>query len=307
MFRPWRRGREAKPAFVAPDVPATFEDPALEARFRELGHVVVDLMGPEELAEIAAAHERHHPAPTSTWSSDFYDPSPEVKADVAAVIARTFQPGIDRILVDHRPILSNFVVNWPGPDGGLPIHHHTSVVDDRHHRSVVIWAAINDATEENGTLHVVERSHLVPRGPWGEGRPHWFESRRGALMEHHLTSVTLTAGQALVFDNSLLHCSLPNAATQPRRSAVAIVAPNRAPLRYYRWREGEGTAAYELDPTFFIDTPSPWGVWADPEGLTYLGSLPDDDTLATEEEIEGLLGPGTCSHLVSPDAYTSHP
>ena len=269
--------------------------------------MVVDLLDADELRRLAAAHERHHPAPSTTWDSDFFDPSPEVKADVAKVIAETVQQGIDRHLVDHRPILSNFVVNWPGPDGGLPIHHHTSVVDDRRFRSVVAWCAVNDADEANGTLHVVERSHLVPRGPWGEGRPHWFESRRDLMVEQHLTAVEVRAGQALLFDNSLLHCSFPNAGEQPRRSAVAIVVPNAAPLRYYRWLPSGQTEAYELDPQFFIGNASPWGEWADPSGLPFLGTEPDTDTVATEAEIDALLRPGTCSHEVSSVAYTSHP
>jgi hypothetical protein len=287
-------------------VPPTFCEPALEARFREVGYVVVDLLTPQTTADLGRVCEKHHDAPTTTWNSDFFSDSPAVKAEVSEAIEGAFVPPLDQLLCGHKPLLTNFVVNWPGPDGGLPLHHHSSVIDERYHRSVVVWCALGDAVEDNGTLHVVERSHRVPLGPWSEGRPDWFADRSDDLLDRHLTSVSVQAGQALIFDNALLHCSFPNVTEAPRRTAVAVVTPNGVPLRYYQWDQGS-THAYALDADFFVGAASQGLQWADPDGLEHLGAEPGEGTIRPDEEIDRLLQPGDCSHLPSAVAGTSHP
>ena len=292
---------------VSPAVPPTFRDPALEARFRELGWVLVDLISDDDVAELLATCRRHHPSPVTTWDSDFFSSSPQVKAEVRQAITTAFRAGIERVLTDHQAIMTNFVVNWPGPDGGLPLHHHSSLVDERHHRSVVIWCAVDDAVEDNGTLHVVERSHRVPLGPWSEGRPDWFADRREELVDRHLTGVTVRAGQALIFDNALLHCSFPNQTVAPRRTAVAVATPRSAPIRYYQWVPDGRTRAYALDPEFFLGTVSAGLAWAEPEGLELVGEEPAQGTVLAPEEIDALLRSGTCRHQQTAIAGTSHP
>lgn len=287
-------------------MPPTFVDRELERRFRQAGFVVIDAIDQPTVESLLRTCERYHPARTTTWDSDFFSSSREVKLGVAAAISGALAPTVRDLLVDHAPRITNFVVNWPGPDGGLPLHQHSSLVDERHHRSVVIWCALNDAVEANGTLHVVERSHLVPRGPWGEGRPDWFAERREDLLAEHLTAVPVEAGQAIVFDNALLHCSFPNETAEPRRTAVAVVTPHEVPLRYYRW-EDQTTTAYHLDPTFFADHVSSGLAWADPDGLERVGEESDHDTLPSDQEIDALLGPGSCRHRPSELAGTSHP
>ena len=218
---------------MSPAVPPTFRDPALEARFRELGWVLVDLISDDDVAELLATCRRHHPSPVTTWDSDFFSSSPQVKAEVRQAITTAFRAGIERVLTDHQAIMTNFVVNWPGPDGGLPLHHHSSLVDERHHRSVVIWCAVDDAVEDNGTLHVVERSHRVPLGPWSEGRPDWFADRREELVDRHLTGVSVRAGQALIFDNALPRTAAPTSEPSP----TSTRSTHRA-VRSHAAREG---------------------------------------------------------------------
>jgi len=305
----WRRrqGARSTVAPAQPSVPATFRHHGTEAHFRELGWAVVDLLDADGVEALRATCEGHHQHPVTTWDSDFFSPNAEVKADVRQAITRAFGPAIGRLLTGHRAIMTNFVVNWPGPDGGLPLHHHSSLVDERRHRSVVIWCAIDDAVEENGTLHVVERSHRVPQGPWSEGRPDWFADRRDDLLDRYLTTVSVKAGQALIFDNGLLHCSFPNETAAPRRTAVAVVTPTDAPLRYYRWTAEGQTEAFALDPDFFLTNVSAGLTWAQPEGLELVGVESGVGTIPTAAAIDDLLQPGTCRHAQTAIAGTSHP
>jgi len=281
------------------DVP-TFVDPADERAFRADGYVVVDLLGADVAADLLATCRHHHPvAPTGArWESDFYTDDRACKVEVDEAIREAIRPPLGDLLADHRTLMHNFVVNWPGAGGGLSLHHHSSLVDERHFRSVVVWCALNEATEANGTLHVVPGSHLVPRGPKGERSPEWFGPLEDALLDRHLVSVPLRPGQAILFDNALLHCSFANVSDEPRMTAVSTVAPNAASVRYYEWVGDGRLEYYALDPSFFFDSVAGELEWAKPEGLPLLGTDHVDMTPPSMREVEAVIGrgPGTCRH-----------
>lgn len=282
----------------AAGLPPTLMDPDAQRQFDELGFAVVDFLAPETAAHLAAVCRGIHPAATTTWECDFYDEDPQVKETVGREIQAAFAEPMRRHFVDHRTFLHNFVVNWPGDDGGIELHEHSSTVDERLFRSAVVWCALNDATEANGTLHVVPASHRLQRVPKAERGPQWFEGYVDELLARHLDSVALTAGQALVFDNALLHCSFSNVGTEPRLTAVATVAPTTAELRYYSW-VGDGTIeAYELVPEFFTNNVSANHEWALPEGLRPVEVVPADTSIPTANDLASVLPEGHCAHRI---------
>jgi ectoine hydroxylase-related dioxygenase (phytanoyl-CoA dioxygenase family) len=88
-------------------------------------------------------------------------------------------------------------------------------------------------------------------------------SLEAAWMQHEdvirerLESVPLRAGEAIVFDNALVHCSYPNHSDAPRLAAAVGMVPTGAPLVYWR-RSADGRAERrEVDREFFLTrTPS---------------------------------------------------
>jgi hypothetical protein len=275
--------------------PPTLADPTLDDQFRDLGYVVVDLIDEHSVSSLREVCDRFHPEPQSTWECDFYTTDRTCKETVAAAMAQAFEPAIQDLFVGHEPYCYNFVINWPGPDGGLVLHEHSSTVDERFDRSAVIWCAVTETTEENGTLHVVPRSHQFQIGPKAERGPGWFHGHEPRLLRDHLTSVPLRAGQALIFDNALLHCSFANHTDAPRIAAVATIARRDAQLRYHEWSDEGQIDVYQLSPAFFMETVAADFEFAPPTGLPPLEQFPGDATQATLVEIASLP-PGTCSH-----------
>lgn len=302
------RGRATVPA-PAPEPPVlapvvadspTFVDPVAEASFRELGFAVIDLLTPQQAADLLAVCTRLHPARggDKAWECDFYSDDPECKDTAGRAIHAAMAPGIAAQLVDHETFLHNFVMNWPGPDGGLRLHQHSAVVDETRHRSQVVWCALNPSTEANGTLHVVPRSHRVQLTHKAEQGPAWFDAIEEDLLEHHLHSVPLDPGQALVFDNALLHCSFANRSDEPRITAVATAAPRSADLRYHLWRGDGRLDVYRLEPSFFIDAVAGNGEWAEPEGLELIGSEVASVPWVTSEDVAAFFpsSDSSCAH-----------
>ena len=276
--------------------PPTLCDPTDDAALRRDGYVVVDLISPEVVAELLDLCRSLHPEPASAWESDFYSPSAEVKRTVHERLAAGFAPAVERVFVGHHTVLHNFIMNWPGSDGGLVLHQHSSVVDERRFRSVLIWCALTDATEENGTLHVVPGSHLVQVGPRPERSQSWCHAHERQLLADHLVSVPVRAGQALIFDNQLLHCSFPNATDEPRVSAAAIVIPDAAEPLFFEAVGSSAVQVHRLDPAFFLTHEAGDLEWARPEGLELIEERAWSPVVIEASEIASMFGPGTCRH-----------
>ncbi|MFZ4432505.1 MAG: phytanoyl-CoA dioxygenase family protein [Microthrixaceae bacterium] len=277
-------------------LPSTLLDPEAERRLVQDGYVVVDLLEPAQIVELRSLCEQLHSVPRSTWESDFYSPYPADKRAAHEGIGSVFAEPVRRHFAAHRSVLHNFVVNWPGSDGGLVLHQHSTVVDPARFRSVILWCALNDADEDNGTLHVVPRSHLVQRGPRPERSASWHEPHTAELLADHLVSVPVRAGQALVFDNQLLHCSFPNSTSEPRLTAGAVVLPMAAEARFYELADDGRVDVHLLDPEFFLEQVAGDLEWARPTGLEKLTSEDWVPTVVTSEELPALVGPGTCPH-----------
>ncbi|WCO65884.1 phytanoyl-CoA dioxygenase family protein [Iamia majanohamensis] len=289
-----RVGRAPRPA-LAPG-PPTLRRAAADAALRREGYVVVDLVDAGTVERLRDLCVAVHAEPRSGWASDFYTGDPETKRAVHEAIGRELRGAVDRDFVAHASLLHNFVVNWPGPDGGLVLHQHSSVVDERRYRSVVVWCALTPSTEANGTLHVVPRSHLLQRGPRPEQAGSWAEDHEERLLRDHLVSVELEPGQAIVFDNQLLHCSFANTTTSPRLTAVAIVLPTAAEPCYYE-AAGPRVRVHRLDPEFFLETQPGQLEWARPEGLELLHEEPWSPLEVGVEDVRSTLPRGTCSHV----------
>ena len=109
-------------------------------------------------------------------------------------------------------------------------------------------------------------------------------------------SVPVDPGQAIVFDNQLLHCSFENSTDQPRVSAAAIVIPDAAEFRYYAPSDESRVRIYRADPEFFIDNQAGDFEWAEPEGLEFVAELPWTPTTIEADDLTSVLRDGTCSH-----------
>jgi len=137
-------------------------------------------------------------------------------------------------------VLCSLVAKPPGTASGeVPLHQDWSFVDDRAWRSVNVWCPLDDVDDANGCLRVVPGSHAAARQPRAAGSGFFFAEIEPVLRQH-LRSVPMRAGQAVVFDHCLFHCSPPNGSDELRVAATAALLPQGAPMRYYHGTDSDG-------------------------------------------------------------------
>lgn len=211
----------------------------------------------EAMESVRSIAERLGPAPDDpqvsiNWS--FHSRSDSYKRSVKQELQFAADLVVDRLLDDHVVYLTTFITKWPGGDGGFAPHQDPSLVDEREFRGVTVWIPLEDTDENNGALHVVPGSHRlssqlrpsdVDRAP--------FVGLDQVVVERLGRVVPTVAGEALIFDNRVLHYSLPNWTDRPRIVLSFGVRPREASCILLRDLPDGRSGVWHIDDDFYID------------------------------------------------------
>ena len=142
-----------------------------------------------------------------------------------------------------KHVQSMLFIKAPGK-AGQAWHQDESHIPTRDRSLTAVWLALDDATVDNGCLWVVPGSHrrgmLYPTRDRPDARfdgtpeAHGFPHRADEAVP-----VELPTGAALIFDGYLLHRSLPNRSTHPRRALVNHYMSAESLLPWFPPRDGE--------------------------------------------------------------------
>jgi hypothetical protein len=179
-------------------------------------------------------------APGPTWCIGVNDASTAERDRYEARIAAWWDQVLEQRFVDHRLLFTSFLTKHPGDDSTLPMHQDPSVVDERRHRSVTLWVALDDMGPalRNGELHVIPGSHAVGQ----EWRGTFTTATYLPDVERvwsSARSVAVRAGDGVVLDSRVVHGSPPNLATSSRIAMAGVVAPRGVPLQHVLAADGD--------------------------------------------------------------------
>lgn len=245
------------PPSAEPSARPTLRDPGLQAAFERDGYVVAQVLDPAHLAgllEAYAALEHHH----EDWlpfaqgfHTTLYDARQDYRAQVAEAFDCWVAPGLDKVLADHRVQFANFQVKLPGAEH-LPEHVDWTFVDETRVRSVTVWTATHDMDEANGGLGVAPESHRLV--DFDRAVNQRFYDRHAAAVASiaERRPVVLRAGEAVIFDNRLLHYSTPNTTDRPRLAASCVASPAEEPVYHYWFDEDERAHRIRVTPEFWL-------------------------------------------------------
>jgi len=211
-----------------------FNDENLQAPFMRKGFVQVPMLSAEEVAFIKSRIADLRPAdkfaPTGRdgfeykYHCSFLDKSIEYKREAFALMESVFLPHIQKYLNGYQIISCNFYVKPPGT-GEFVIHQNWPMIPDLNDTTVTIWCPLGDVVASNGALQFVQGSHKILPHVEGPMCPGFFDSFRKELIQNHLTPNEMKAGEAMIFDDGLIHWSANNDSDTARIAIQIALAP----------------------------------------------------------------------------------
>ncbi len=237
--------------------PALFKDKALQRTFEKDGYVKMQLLSQSEVKQLKDYYHslNHDHIGSYGFHISLENKSQEYVNGVFNKLFSTFVPKLDLLLDHYKTFTASYVIKEAGLQNIVPPHQDWSFVDEREFCSATVWVPLMDVNKNNGALGVIPGSHRLLNYPRSSPSP----QARSILSDHAFTLfpfveiVDMKAGEALIFDNRLVHASPPNTSGISRIAAGIGITQKAAQLLHYYQVPGaeERIEVYAVDKTFF--------------------------------------------------------
>ncbi|MCB0510839.1 MAG: phytanoyl-CoA dioxygenase family protein [Chitinophagales bacterium] len=277
-----------------------------EKEFVKNGYVRIPFISEKEVAELKDLFFSTLPESGGQISSEetgvkdshfisydftFIDKNPEYKRKVFKIISEYFQPHMERVLADFRPIIANYI-RKKSETGEVPLHENWAFADEKKCTTVSIWCPLVDSTVENGTLQVVPGSQKRfgqfrgPMVPWE------LDGIKKEIIEKHLVPLETKAGDCVILDDSIVHYSAVNRTEGLRLAIQLICVPKEFPSIHYHLdmqNNSKEIQVLEVQDDFYME----FNPWKKPEGVKVIKKIPFENKTITEQEfVSRLKAPG---------------
>lgn len=153
---------------------------------------------------------------------------------------------------------------------------------------MTIWCPLVDVIESNGAIQVVKGSHKILPHIEAPNSPAYFINFQEALIEKYLKPFPMKAGEAIIFDDGLIHWSRQNDSDQSRIAIQILCIPSDAtPTSFFKENEQRFELIY-ADSEFFLNS-NFMDLYSRQPHWKSIGYLKNQNRMITEEEFANLL------------------
>lgn len=223
-----------------------FRDQRLQTDFDRDGYVVCRLLDDNQLAAArqaldASARGRQFERNDfeNCYFNSMFEREPGFQGRLRSSMTELFAPRLDAILSDFR-VFETSLLFKPENSDELRLHQHVPLTQEPFATNIFSWCPLVDCDEESGTLMLVPGSHHLLRFLRTLETEEFFLDYRDELTRRCAIPVNVKAGEALFFENSLLHGSYPNLGNAHRPVILSIlIQPDGIHVVYKSDRNGE--------------------------------------------------------------------
>ncbi|PBQ30958.1 hypothetical protein CNR22_03965 [Sphingobacteriaceae bacterium] len=230
--------------------------------FNRIGFVRKPLLTTEQAKALAALYTTYFPKGTDAFFSSTYLNDIALKDTISRELCEVLLPAISPHIKNYKVLGAQFLVKNPGDGGRMPYHQDWTIVDETSDRSITAWISLDDITGHNGAIKAIPGSQQFSRALRAPGN---FDALAEIqeLLDDYAHTLIMRAGEAFIFDHSLMHGSGKNTSTAPRIAVALGLTHKDAPLIFHHQKDENTFDAYAVPDNFFITFPNKGGPPAD--------------------------------------------
>ncbi|MEM9022594.1 MAG: phytanoyl-CoA dioxygenase family protein [Bacteroidota bacterium] len=247
------------------------------------GFAVMPYLEAEALEQLQALFNAVVPQPVSRFYASTHSPDLAFRQRVNDAIAPILAPAHQQHLHRGQALGAALIAKPPGPAGILPLHQDWNIVNEGQARSFNIWIPLVDVDDHNGAVAVLPGSHRLfsnHRGPDIPSALAGYEAR----LQPRMHTVSMRAGEALIYDHALWHRSAANESERLRPAVVLGLIPDGTALQFC-FGAGEHIETYAGYPEYFFRQ----NLGEKPHDRPRLAELPMPDYPLSESEFLRLF------------------
>jgi len=241
--------------FDFPKMKVVFKDATLQEKFEREGYVIVDFYNQKEIQEATDLYYQIHPKDEKGFYPATYSFDKKFRDEMDKGLKKIGSRSINDYLTDIKVVCASYIVKTPGPDSGMSIHQDMSLVDESKYTGINIWVPLVDLSVKNGTLFILPGSHRIFPTYRGSSIREFFSDVMDDLLDY-LHPVYVKAGQAVIFDQSIIHYSPPNFSDEIRIVTNTYFCHKDTEFRTYFWdntTEEKFVEGFVQDDSFMLD------------------------------------------------------
>jgi len=244
----------------APAKQTIIKDPELRGCIETEGFAVRQIIDASQLESLIGLYNDLHNITTDDGGMFYSVYSQDIgyRKRIHVEIGRILKPTFEEHFHDYRTMLNSFVVKAPGANSEFYLHQDTTGLDEWHFSPLSIWIPLDDVNEHNGCLGIVPRSHRFFSPYRSISFPAPFD-QISSDVKRFIIPVEMKKGEALIFDNRLVHNSSQNLSGTTRTAVVCGLFPKDAKLITCHKPEyslGGKVELIEHDDSFLLEHPN---------------------------------------------------
>jgi len=270
-----------------------FRNPKLQQEFHENGFVIVPFISSEQIQSLFEVYQSCYPDGVEGFFTTTFANNVEHRENVNRSIREICLEQIEELFENYKILFSSFIVKAPGENSRLIMHQDMTLVDEKIYSGINIWCPMVDLTETNGAIEVLPKSHRFYETYRGSSIPDIYDDVKDEVASL-MQPCYLKAGEAIIFDQSIIHNSPPNLSDKERPTINTFVAHQDAKIKICYWDKesyGENIEIFEQEDDF-LEKFENFGhnIFSRPSIGKSLGLFPYDFPKLTVEKIERELG-----------------
>ncbi len=241
--------------FSFPKMLKVFRDQALQDAFEKDGFVVVPFYTDGEIKELTDLYYSLHPKDEKGFFPSTFSKDLNYRTVADSEIRRIDERAINHYLENIKVICGSFIVKSPGPESAMCVHQDMTLVDESKYTGINIWVPLCDLTPTNGAIQALRGSHRLYPTYRHSSIPNFYESIDNEI-KPYLETLYLKAGQALIFDQSIIHYSEANMSDKVRIVCNTFFTNQDAKFNISYWNKDfapNKVELFEQDDTFMTN------------------------------------------------------
>ncbi|MCB9204965.1 MAG: phytanoyl-CoA dioxygenase family protein [Flavobacteriales bacterium] len=215
------------------------------------GYQVISFLSEETVKNISAYYDLHqHAHRDRGFHSTMHQQNSDYRKKVYGFLKKKTSEITQSLFPNYEVLIANFVVKDSGMNSDVGFHADWSYVNENEYHSLNVWCPLVDTDVTNGRLNVCPGSHIDPKIYRGTPFVPFSESQKKDY-DSSAVGLNMKAGEAVVYDSSLVHFS-DNNRSDKQRLAIALVMIPKGAQAIHCYRDEKGIDIFEVDHYFFL-------------------------------------------------------
>lgn len=229
-----------------------FKSEEIQNDFDENGFVIVPFIDENQIEELQNLYQSLYPKGVEGFFTTTFANDVGHREMVNRSIREVCSKQIEAIFKQYKILFSSYIVKAPGPKSELIMHQDMTLVDEKLYSGINIWCPLVDLDKQNGAIEVLPKSHRFFETYRGSSLPDIYDDVVEEI-KPMMKSCQLKAGEAIIFDQSIIHYSPPNLSQEERPVINTFVAHEEAKIKICYWNKeqhGNHVEVFEQEDNF---------------------------------------------------------